>query len=106
MEYRNKKIEFIKHVQDTIKYEGPEVAIKVINHELKAVKNVKNSPYPEIYEDQIETLNRTKKRIQSAIANPRNEKGDFGLKDLFNEEKHIKKIQRILKKHKKNLILK
>ena len=71
MEYRNKKIEFIKHVQDTIKYEGPEIAIKVINHELKAVKNVENSPYPEIYEDWIETLNRTKKRIQSAIANPR-----------------------------------
>ena len=41
MEYRNKKIEFIKHVQDTIKYEGPEIAIKVINHELKAVKMLK-----------------------------------------------------------------
>ena len=37
-EYRNKKIEFIKHVQDTTKYEGLEIAIKVINHELKAVK--------------------------------------------------------------------
>ena len=77
-----------------------------INHELKAGKNVKNSPYPEIYEDWIETLNRTKKRIQNAIANPRSEKGDFGLKDLFNEEKHIEKIQRTLKKQKKNLILK
>ena len=85
MEYINKKIEFIKHVQDTIKYEEPEIAIKVINHELKAVKNVKNLPYPEIYEDWIGALNRTKKRIQSAFANPRNEKGDFGLKDLFDE---------------------
>ena len=91
MEYGNKKIELIKHVQGTIKYEGPEIAIKVINHELKAVKNVKNSPYPEIYEDWIDTLNRTKKRVQSAIANPINEKGDMGLKDFFNEEKHIKK---------------
>ena len=43
MEYRNKKIEFIKHVQDTIKYEGPEIAIKFISRELKAVKNVSNS---------------------------------------------------------------
>ena len=102
MEYRNKKIEFIKHVQDTIKCEKLEIAIKVINHELKAVKNVKNSPYPEIYEDWIETLNRTKKRIQSAIANPRSEKGDFGLKDLFDEENHIKKFWRTSRKQKKD----
>ena len=91
MEYRNKKIEFIKHVQDTIKCEGPEIAVNVVNHELKAVRNVKNSPYPEIYEDWIWALNRTKKRIQSAIANPRNEKGDMGLKKLFDEEKRIKR---------------
>ena len=100
MEYRNKKIEFIKHVQDTIKYEG--IAIKFINHELKAVRNAKNSPYPEIYEDWIGALNRTKKRIQSAIANPRNGKGDMGLKKLFDEEKHIKNVWRTSPKRKKN----
>ena len=102
MEYINKKIEFIKHVQDTIKYEGPEIAIKFINHELKAVRNVKNSPDPEIYEDWIGALNRTIKRIQSAIANPRNEKGDMGLKKLFDEEKHIKNVWRTSTKQKKN----
>ena len=97
MEYRNKKVAFIKHVQETRQTEGDKTAIKILNQELKAIKNIKTIANVAQYNDWLSTLLKTKTRIQQ---DNKKEKQNYelALQKLFDKNTHLKNELRNIKK--------
>ena len=100
IEYRNKKIAFLKTIDELIADKKYLVAIKAIYNELKLIKNIQNPERENQIQDFIKILELKRSRIQKL---KNKNKPQINIINLLDENKHIKSELKIIKKAKKEL---